>query len=192
MIKYISFALLLGMFLLFQTKDYQLIKHSKSFLPYPADTLNQNYWNNKLFSIEDLQKDFLQLRSVCENEHCALYEYTRKEKFDNLFDRQFSLINHPMQYHEFFQILAPINNHIGCMHSSIWMPGDFWDVGKENLFPLHIKLIDGYAVVAGYYNETSQVPVGSIILEINSLPIKKIISDDNLKHKASIEDILNL
>lgn len=177
MIKYISFALLLGMFLLFQTKDYRLIKHSKSFLPYPADTLNQNYGNNKLFSIEDLQKDFVQLRSVCENEHCALYEYTSEEKFDSLFDHQYALINHPMLYHEFFQILAPINNYIGCMHSSIWMPGDFWESGKDNLFPLQIKLIEGLAVVSGYYGDTEQVPLGSIILEINHQPIKKVISD---------------
>lgn len=177
MIKYISFALLLGMFLLFQTKDYQLIKHSKSFLPYPEDTLDKNHDNDKVFSKEELQKDFLQLRSLYENEHCALYEYTFEEKFDSQFDHQYALINRSMQYHEFFQILAPINNNIGCMHSSIWMPGSFWETGKDNLFPLQIKLIEGYAVVAGYYNETSQVPFGSIILEINSLPIKKIISD---------------
>ena len=188
MIKYISFALLLGMFLLFQTKDYQLIKHSKSFLPYPADTLNQNHDNYKKFSIEELQKDFLQLRSLYENEHCVLYEYTSKEKFDSLFDQQYTLINRSMQYHEFFQILAPINNNIGCMHSSIWMPGDFWESGKENLFPLQIKLIDGYAVVAGYYNDKPQVPVGSIILEINSLPIKKIIID--LKSSYSSDGLI--
>jgi hypothetical protein len=176
------------MFLLFQTKHYQLIKHSKSFLPYPADTLNQNHDNNKLFSIDELQKDYLQLKSLYENEHCALYEYTSKEKFDSLFDRQYSLINYPMQYHEFFQILAPINNYIGCMHSSIWMPGDFWDCGKENLFPLQIKLIDGYAVIAGCYDDSLQVPVGSIILEINSTPIEKIIND--LKSSYSSDGLI--
>ena len=74
------------------------------------------------------------------------------------------------------------------MHSSIWMPGDFWDGGKENLFPLQIKLIDGYAVVAGYYNETSQVPVGSIILEINSTPMEKIIND--LKSSYSSDGLI--
>jgi hypothetical protein len=177
MIKCISFALLLGMFLYVQANNLRLSKDLNLFYPVLADTSNQNRERDKVFGINELQKDFLQLRSVYENEHCALYEYTSKEKFDSLFDWQYSLINRPMQYHDFFQIVAPINNYIGCMHSNVWMPGEFWESGKENFFPLQIKLIEGYAVVAGYYNDTSQVPVGSIILEINSLPIKKVIND---------------
>ena len=177
MIKCISFALLLGMFLYVQASNFRFSKDLNLFHPILTDTTNQSHERNKIFSTEELQTDFLQLRSVYENEHCALYEYTPKEKFDSLFDHQYSLINHPMQYNEFFQILAPINNYIGCLHSNVWMPGDFWESGKENLFPLQIKLIDGYAVVSGYYNDTSQVPIGSIILQINSLPIKKIITD---------------
>lgn len=140
------------------------------------------------FSIDDLRKDFLQLRSSYENDHCALYEYTSKEKFDSLFDHQYSLINRSMKYHDFFQILAPINNYIGCMHSGIWMPGDFWESGKDNLFPLQVKLIESYAVVSGYYSDTTQVPLGSIILEINSHPIKKIIED--LKNSYSSDGLI--
>lgn len=130
-----------------------------------------------LFSVSDLQHDFMQLRSNYESEHCCLYEYTCKEKFDSLFDHQYKLINRPMEYHEFFQILSPINNNIGCMHSNIWMAGDFWALGTDNFFPLQIKLIEGSAVVSGYYNDTAQIPVGSIILEINSRPINQIIND---------------
>ena len=132
---------------------------------------------NREFSVRELQEDFLQLRKSLESDHCNLYEYTRKEKFDSLFDHQFACIDHPMRYHEFFQILAPINNIIGCMHSNVWMAGSYWDYGKNNLFPLQVKFIAGYTVVSGYYNDTSQVPVGSIILEINSRPIDKIIND---------------
>ena len=138
--------------------------------------IRQNVSGQIVFSMTDLQNDFIELRKSLEETHCCLYEYTSKEKFDNLFEHQYELINRPMKYHEFFQILAPINNNIGCMHSNIWMPGSFWDLEKDNLFPLQIKLVDGHAVVSGYYNDTGQVPIGSIILEINSRPIKDIIS----------------
>ncbi len=130
-----------------------------------------------LFSIQELQSDFIDLRRFLEETHCNLYEYTSKNEFDSLFNSLYELINRPMRYNEFFQLLAPINNKIGCMHSNIWMPGSFWDLEKDNLFPLQVKLVDGHAVVSGYYNDTAQVPIGSIILEINSRPINDIIND---------------
>ncbi len=152
-------------------------------LPPESDTQH-----NVLFSVSDLQQDFLQLRSIYEKEHFALYEYTSKEKFDSLFDHQYELINRPMQYHEFFQILAPINNHIGCMHSNIWMGGGFWAQDSDNFFPLRIKFIEDYTVVSDYYNDTAQVPIGSVILEINSQPIKEIIND--LKKSYSSDGLI--
>lgn len=142
-----------------------------------SDEYIQSLNSHKLFSVQALQDDFKQLRQSLEADHCNLYEYTSKEKFDSLFDHQYGLIDHPMQYHEFFRILAPINNHIGCMHSNVWMAGSFWKAGKDSLFPLQIKLIEGYAVVTGFYNDTAQVPIGSILLEINSQPVKEIIED---------------
>ncbi len=142
---------------------------------------------NRIFSIKELREDFIQLRKALEADHCNLYEYTSREKFDSLFDHQFNLIDHPMQYPEFFRVLSPINNNIGCMHSNIWMPGSFWQSGKDNLFPLQVKFIEGYAVVSGYYNDTAQVPAGSIILEINSIPINKIIN--NLKNSYSSDGL---
>jgi hypothetical protein len=189
MIKHISFALLMGMFLCFPINNIiQFTAFPKFSTSHSLDTIKPKNIGTKVFSVEELQKDFLQLRSVYEKEHCALYEYTSKEKFDSLFDNQYGLIDHSMVSHEFFQILAPINNNIGCMHSSIWMPGDFWETEKNNLFPLQIKLIDGYAVVTGFYNDTAQVPLGSIILEINSLPIEKIIND--LKNSYSSDGLI--
>jgi hypothetical protein len=141
---------------------------------------NLSVYNSKprrMFSINELREDFIQLRKALEADHCNLYEYTSREKFDSLFDHQYGLIDHPMQYPEFFRILTPINNSIGCMHSNVWMAGSFWDYGKDNLFPLQIKIIEGYAVVSGYYNDTTQVPAGSIILEINSRSVNEIIND---------------
>ncbi|MBS4036103.1 MAG: S41 family peptidase [Ignavibacterium sp.] len=153
-----------------------------------SDSMNNLINAETYFTLQQLKQDFSQLRNIYENQHIKLYEYTSKDIFDSLFDHQLSLINRPMQYHEYFQILAPINDNIGCMHSSIWLPGMFWESGKEKLFPLQIKLIEGFAVVSGYYSDTVQVPLGSIVLEINSYPVEKIISD--LKNSYSSDGFI--
>ena len=130
----------------------------------------------KLFGTKELQNDFVELRKSLEEIHCCLYEYTSKEEFDSLFENQFKLINKSMGYHEFFNVVTPLIVKVGCMHTGIWMPNEFWELGADNLFPLQLKLIEGHAVVSGYHNDAVQVPIGSIILEINSRPINEIIN----------------
>jgi len=120
-----------------------------------------------MFTEEDMQKDFIQLRSLLENDHCCLYEYTGKEEFDRIFDEHFKLIDRPMRADQFFKLTASIVAKVGCMHTALWMPGAFFDTGSDNLFPLQVKLIEEKLVVSGCYNGAPQVPVGSIILEIN-------------------------
>ena len=140
------------------------------------------------FSTEELKEDFLQLRKSLEELHCAFYEYTSKEVFDSLFEYQFGLINKPMEYHQYYNIVNPLLVRVGCMHTGIWMPGEFWKLGTNNLFPLQLRLIEGKAVVRGYYNDTSQISIGSIILEINSRPIDEIIED---VENSIISDAMN-
>jgi C-terminal processing protease CtpA/Prc len=130
-----------------------------------------------LFSVEEMQQDFNRMRQVLEKEHCCLYEYTSKEISDSLFQHQYDLITTPLHPHEFYNILSPITATIGCMHTAVWMPGGYWDMQPDNLFPLRVKLIEDYVVVAGSYNDTLQVPVGSIILEINGRPVHEIIEE---------------
>ena len=120
-----------------------------------------------LFSAEDLRRDFNQLRRILESEHCCLYEYTGKKEFDALFDDRFKLIDRPMGCQDFFRIIAPLAAKVGCMHTALWMPGGFFKLGADNLFPLKVRLIEGHLVVTGSYRDALEVPVGSIILELN-------------------------
>ena len=136
----------------------------------------QHYFDGKIFfSVKELKDDFNALRKALEEIHCNLYEYTDKAKFDSLFEHQYNLITRPMQPHEFFNIVSPLFAKAGCMHTSIWMSNEYWDYEPDNLFPLQIKLIEDYAVVSGSYGVSNQIPVGSIIRKINSLPINEII-----------------
>ena len=151
--------------------------------------IQQNANGKIIFGIQDLQNDFIELRRSLEETHCCLYEYTSKEVFDSLFEYQFKLIDKSMEYHEFFNIVKPLIVRVGCMHTGIWMPNEFWELGSDNLFPLQLRLIDGYAVVSGYYNDTAQVPIGSILLEINSQPINEIINTLKNSHSSDAMNI---
>jgi len=152
-----------------------------------------------VFSIDEMQEDFMQLRETLENDHCCLYEYTNKEEFNQLFDKQYGFINKPLKLHEFYKILTPITAKIGCGHTAVWMPGGFWDIGSENLFPLKIDIIEGdstkfksvgeYVVVAGTYNDSLEVPYGSIIQEINGCNIDDIISEMRANYSADAFNI---
>ncbi|MBN1940013.1 MAG: hypothetical protein JW843_10525, partial [Candidatus Aminicenantes bacterium] len=112
-----------------------------------------------------------------EKEHASLYEYTSKDAFDRLFDRQYELIDRPMRYEEYFKIMAPLAAKVGCMHTALWMPGKFFDLASDNLFPYRVRLIEGLLVVGGTYRDSPEIPVGSIILEINGRPAGEILDE---------------
>jgi predicted O-methyltransferase YrrM len=130
-----------------------------------------------LLSVEDMRHDFQQLGKILENEHCCLYEYTGKKEFNAIFERRFQLIDRPMRAEEFFRIIAPIAAKVGCMHTALWMPGKFFNRGADSLFPLQVKLIENELVVTGSYREAQDVPVGSILQEINGMAADKIIDE---------------
>ncbi|MBN2206549.1 MAG: hypothetical protein JW742_04015, partial [Candidatus Aminicenantes bacterium] len=102
-------------------------------------------------------------------------EYTGKAEFDRLFEERLGLIDRPMRYEEFFRIVAPLAAKVGCMHTALWMPGAFFDLAPDNLFPLRVKLIEGRLVVAGGYAAPPEIPVGSDLLEINGRPVGEVL-----------------
>ncbi|MBN2410373.1 hypothetical protein JXQ31_01700 [candidate division KSB1 bacterium] len=137
-----------------------------------------------IFTVEEMQEDFKQMRKTLEDNHCCLYEYTDKETFDRLFARQCGLIDKPMKLNEFYKILTPLTAKIGCGHTAVWMPGGYWDLGPDKLFPLQIRLIEDKVVVSGSYNNSVQIPFGSIILKINDRPINDIIEEMKANYSA--------
>ena len=124
---------------------------------------------------EALKHDFQQFRQLLEENHCCLYEYSSKPKLDSLFEAHYDQIRDSMHLEDFFRILAPLTAEIGCMHTATWMPGYFFSSRAESMFPLKVRLIEGYLVVTGSYNDSVEVPRGSIILAINNEPVNSIL-----------------
>jgi len=135
-------------------------------------------------TVEEMKQDFQQMRQILEENHCCLYEYTDKSTFDSLFTGQFNLIDRPMKLNEFFKILTPITAKIGCGHTAFWMPGTYWLHSSNNMFPLIVRLIEDKVVVAGSYNDSAQVPVGSIIHKIGPWLIGDIIDEMTQNYSA--------
>jgi predicted O-methyltransferase YrrM len=127
-----------------------------------------------VFSVEDLRQDLLQLRRILDEEHAHPYDYTAKAEFDALFEESERLLDRPMRYEEFFRIAAPLAAKIGCLHTALWMPGRFFELGADNMFPVRVRLIEGRLVVAGGYGRPPEIPVGSVILDINGLAADKV------------------
>lgn len=136
------------------------------------------------FPEHELQEDFLKVRQTLEENHGAIYRYTTKEQFDSLFDHQYRLIDHPMSPNEFFRIITPLTEKVGCGHTNLWMPGDFWDMDPENLFPLQIRYLEGNIVVSGSYTDSVQVPVGSILHRINNRPALELYREMTSNYSA--------
>ena len=122
----------------------------------------------------ELQQDFLQMREILETIHPALYEFTPKENFDLLFEKQYKLINGDMSIEEYHTILEPIIASVGCGHTGLWLPNNYWYVAPGKFFPLKLQFISNKVFVAGQYIDSLLVPIGSEILSINNKSINEI------------------
>jgi hypothetical protein len=142
------------------------------------------YAKFETFAVVDLQEDFKQMTLTLEDDHCCLYEYTSKDTLDGLFAQQYDLIDEPMKLCEFYKILTPIIARIGCGHTTVWMPGGYWKVEPDNLFPLQIRFIEDHVVIIGTYNDSVQIPPGSIIYKINDRPVNDIIQEMKANYSA--------
>jgi len=127
-----------------------------------------------VFSREKLQEDFNQFRTILEETHPALYDYTEKEVLDSLFDRNLARIDEALDFNSFLLLMTEVISHVGCGHSSMWIPGAFWNVAPDGLFPLKMFISEnkGY-VIGSHANET--LPLESEILSINGEPFKDIV-----------------
>ena len=134
-----------------------------------------------IFSKRKLQEDFNQFRYLLESMHPALYDYTSKNELDSLFDSNYHKINSDMDVNAFIMLMTEVISKVGCGHSSLFVPDQFWNVAPEKLFPLKLIMIKNKIYVRGSYSEVQNISTGSEILSVNGEPIDKIID-----HLASL------
>ena len=127
-----------------------------------ADTIHQD-----IFTVEELQADFRQLRQFLEQSHPCLYCFNSRRDFDSLFETQYQMIRQPMNLQEFYRVIIPLVAKVGCGHTSLWTPQGYWDEVPQKMFPLGVYARDGQLFVIHSYNQNSPVRYGSRILSVN-------------------------
>lgn len=154
-------------------------------LPVSQFSYNEFFQWPVIFSKEKLRKDFSQFRSILEETHPALYDYTDKEVMDSLFDANAKKIDRDLDFDTFLILMTEVIARVGCGHSSLWIPGDYWSIAPQRLFPLDIRILGDHVLVNGDFDGASGVDPGSQILSINGRAVERIV--DRLRSLSSAD-----
>ncbi|MBN1998912.1 hypothetical protein JW935_15235 [candidate division KSB1 bacterium] len=127
-----------------------------------------------VFNKDKLQQDYEQMRRIIEENHPALYDFTGKTSLDSLFDFFYTQIDTSMDFNSFYILLSSVLARIGCGHTKLWIPDDYWAGSPQNYFPLKILFNPDMLFVSGFFENTAPIPLGSRILSINDRPVKEI------------------
>ena len=152
-----------------------VLKDSYQLLPEAIFHYNEYFSYPVIFNKEKLQADFQQFRSILEETHPALYDYTEKTVLDSLFEHNYAAIKSDLDFNSFLMLMTEVIAQVGCGHSSLWIPGDYWIVTPRNLFSLKLQPSGEKFYVTGSFADVLKVPIGSEILSINGVPFEQII-----------------
>lgn len=157
-----------------------VLKESKQIIPTAAFQASVYFNYPVSFKKEILQSDFKQFRSILEETHPALYDYTEKSVLDSLFESKYASIQGDLVFSSFLMLMTEVISQVGCGHSSLWIPGDYWTVAPERLFPLKLTSAGEAFYVSGSFTESTGdagiVPVGSEIRSINGEAMEEIVA----------------
>ena len=129
------------------------------------------------FAVEDLRSDLLQIRRSLEEMHPAVYGFTNKEAFERLYEEQLGRIDGPKTLGEFCRIAAPLVAAVGCGHTGLSVPNDYWTTAPPRFFPLGLRFVGGRAYVARGADPAGILQPGSEIMSINGRSVSDIMKD---------------
>jgi len=78
----------------------------------------QDAYDNRVFTPAQMQQDFDQLRHTLENTHPGLYKHTDKPVMQHKMDSLQALLNQPMSFYRFYQVIATLITDVKCEHTS--------------------------------------------------------------------------
>jgi hypothetical protein len=129
------------------------------------------------FAVEDLRSDLLQLRRALEEMHPAVHAFSTKEAFELLYEEQLGRIDGPKTLAEFYRIAAPFVAAVGCGHTRLSIPNDYWLIAPDRFFPLGLTIVGGRTYVARSSDPAGILPPGSEIMSINGQGVSDVIRD---------------
>jgi hypothetical protein len=139
---------------------------------------NPVYNPGKLYSVNELQSDFIFVKAKLEKIHPNLYLYTPKPVLDNFLDSLYKTITEPLTDMEFYNIITLLNAKIKDGHT-MFLPGDAAMAFMSNTskyLPFYVKISNGHMYVTMNCSADTALQPGSEILAINQTPSTKILS----------------
>jgi len=128
------------------------------------------------FEPKQLREDFQIARQSLEEGHPGLYRHAKKIELDRVFDNAEMSLNHPMDFYEFYRLMAPTIAAIKCGHTGVGLSPD---VRKETellpWLPFDVKVLESKAYILRDYAKGGTL-AGKEIQSINGVPAAQIVS----------------
>jgi C-terminal processing protease CtpA/Prc len=133
----------------------------------------------KIFTADQLRKDFAIFRNALEEGHAGLYRYTPKTELDEYFESIAKKLDRPTTELDFYRMLAPLIAHIHDGHTSISLSQSLENIldATPNLFPFNLRFIDEKAYLFRNYSEREDITMGSELHAINGHPVYEIVKN---------------
>ncbi|MBK7243527.1 MAG: hypothetical protein IPH98_06655 [Saprospiraceae bacterium] len=151
--------------------------------------------NKSVFTVEEMQEDFLAFRSSLEESHPGLYIYKSKSTIDSIFNANYSALNKDMTGREFMLLTCRVASQIGDGHLRVVPPKiqlDSLDNGPTAI-PFNVYCFDNKLYVRKNYSPLDDKEfLGAQIVSINGHSIENFIREylqifpsdgNNLTHK---------
>lgn len=128
-------------------------------------------------SKEALLEDLAQLRSILEGNHPQLYRFTSRGEFEQLYDDAEAALNGELTIADVFKPFARIVGAVGCGHTRINLPDQYWTDHRDGYLPLQVQIVDGQVFVVRCTDAGASIPTGAIISAINGHSMEDLLSD---------------
>jgi len=130
----------------------------------------------KRFSKEEIKSDLKYMRDTLDVVHYDLYAFTKKEVFDNAYNKIASLINDSLTLMQVYRLFQPYLAQAKMSECVIFPPfGDYWGIYLPNsgtVFPLNLGFSKGKVFVKDNFSNESQISKGDEITSFNGKKIK--------------------
>lgn len=137
----------------------------------------QDVYDSRVFTPVQMQQDFDQLRQVLEETHPGLYKYTDKPTMQYKMDSLRSLLNQPLSFYRFYQIIATLTADVKCEHTSCEMyprPGFHKHLEQWKVIPFIITFVQGKAYVVVNRTTDTTIHLGDEVCLINHQKIDSL------------------
>ena len=130
----------------------------------------------KKFEPRQLKEDFQIARRALEEAHPGLYRYTKKAELDRIFDAAEKSLDHPMDFYEFYRVMALPIAAIKCGHTDIDLSPDArQETERLPWLPFDVKVLGCKVHIFRDYAKGGAL-AGKEIQSINGMPAARILS----------------